>query len=282
MAANKVLDGKVALITGAASKRGMGHAITLRLAEEGADVIVMDKFSAPKSLWPGDEGWRGLEEVVDEVKALGKEGLALVADIANTREVDEGVQQALDKFGKIDILVHCAGIRGPVGVPIIEGNEADWRELFNVNTIASFIISRAVARDMVKRNEGGKIVHIASAAGRIGAPGSAAYAASKWATIGLVKSLALELAPYKINVNAINPGFFSTNLRDQDALEKSRKSGVSIDDYKKEEHKHLIPMVPLGRMGSLEDITKLILFLVTPQSEYMTGQDINITGGHLM
>jgi 3-oxoacyl-[acyl-carrier protein] reductase len=282
MAANKVLDGKVALITGAASKRGMGHAITLRLAEEGADVIVMDKFSAPKSLWPGDEGWRGLEEVVDEVKALGKEGLALVADIANTGEVDEGVQQALDKFGKIDILVHCAGIRGPVGVPIIEGNEADWRELFNVNTIASFIISRAVARDMVKRNEGGKIVHIASAAGRIGAPGSAAYAASKWATIGLVKSLALELAPYKINVNAINPGFFSTNLRDQDALEKSRKSGVSIDDYKKEEHKHLIPMVPLGRMGSLEDITKLILFLVTPQSEYMTGQDINITGGHLM
>ena len=282
MAANKVLDGKVALVTGAASKRGMGHAITLRLAEEGADVVVMDKFPAPKSLWPGDEGWKGLEEVVDEVKALGKECLALVTDIANAKEVDEGVQKAIDKFGKIDILVHCAGIRGPVGVPVVEGDEADWRELFNVNTIASFIISKAVAKDMVKRNEGGKIVHIASAAGRIGAPGSAAYAASKWATIGLVKTLALELAPYKINVNAINPGFFSTNLRDQDALEKSKKSGVSIDDYKAEEHKHLIDMVPLGRMGTMEDITKLVFFLVTDESEYMTGQDFFITGGHQM
>lgn len=282
MVAKNSLEGKVALVTGAASKRGMGHAITLRLAEEGADVVVMDKFSAPKSLWPGDENWKGLDEVVDEIQALGKEGLALVADIADTKEVDRGVQKALDKFGKIDILVHCAGIRGPVGIPVVEGDEADWRELFDVNTIASFIISRAVAKDMIRRNEGGKIVHIASAAGRLGAPGSAAYAASKWATIGLVKSLALELAPYKINVNAINPGFFSTNLRDQDAQEKSQKSGVSIDEFKKKEHEHLITMVPLGRMGTMEDITKLILFLVTTESEYMTGQDINITGGHLM
>jgi NAD(P)-dependent dehydrogenase (short-subunit alcohol dehydrogenase family) len=282
MVSGNSLDGKVALVTGAASRRGMGHAIALRLAQEGANVVVMDKYKAPRSLWPGDEEWKGLDEVVGEIEALGKEALAVLADVADTQEVNEAVKNALNKFGKIDILVHGAGIRGPVGVPVVDSNEEDWRQLFNINTIGAFILSKAVAKDMIRRNEGGKIVHIASAAGRIGAPGSAAYAASKWAVIGLVKSLALELAPYKINVNAINPGFFSTNLRDQDALEKSKKSGVTIEEYKKKEHEMLITMVPLGRMGTMEDITKLILFLISEQSEYLTGQDINITGGHLM
>jgi len=117
---------------------------------------------------------------------------------------------------------------------------------------------------------------------RTGAPGSAAYAASKWAVIGLVESLALELAPYKINVNAINPGFFSTNLRDETAVRDSAKAGKSIDQYREEEYKMLSKMVPLGRMGTTEDVAKLIFFLVSPESDYMTGQDINLTGGVLM
>lgn len=278
----KRLEGKVAFITGAASKRGMGHAVALRFAEEGAKVVVTDKFAAPKSVWAGDEGWRGLDEVVEEIEARGSEGLAVVADISKSKEVDDAVKQAVDKFGKIDILVSCGGIRGTVGVPVVEGDEKEWHRMFDINTIGAFIVSRAVARDMIRRNEGGKIVHIASAAGRIGAPGSAAYAASKWAVIGLVKSLALELAPYKVNVNAINPGFFATNLRDDDATTKSKKAGISIEEFRKDEYQMLTKMVPLGRMGTMEDITRLILFLVTPESEYMTGQDINITGGHLM
>jgi NAD(P)-dependent dehydrogenase (short-subunit alcohol dehydrogenase family) len=278
----KRLDGKVAFITGAASKRGMGHAIALKFAQEGAKVVVIDKFAAPRSVWEGDEAWRGLDEVVEEIEAAGSEGLAVVADISSSKEIDEAVKQTLDKFGRIDILVNCGGIRGTVGVPVVEGDEKEWQQMFNINTIGTFIVSRAVARDMIKRNEGGKIVLIASAAGRIGAPGSAAYAASKWATIGLVKSLALELAPYKINVNAINPGFFATNLRDNDAETKSKKAGVTIEEFRRDEYQMLTKMVPLGRMGTMEDITKLILFLVTPESEYMTGQDINITGGHLM
>jgi NAD(P)-dependent dehydrogenase (short-subunit alcohol dehydrogenase family) len=165
---------------------------------------------------------------------------------------------------------------------VVDGDEAEWRQIFNVNTFGSFIISRAVAKDMIRRNEGGKIVLIASAAGKIGAPGSAAYAASKWAVIGLVQSLALELAPYKINVNAINPGFFATNLRDDDAVSKSKKAGVTVEEFRVEEYKKLITMVPLGRMGRVEDIADLIFFLVSDQSNYMTGQAINITGGHLM
>ena len=279
---SNVLSGKVAFVTGAASKRGMGRTVALRLAKEGADVIVHDKFAAPKSAWAGDEEWKGLDEVVQEIEAMGRKGLAVVAGIENTAEVEAAVKTAIDKFGKIDILVNCAAIRGPVGVTVVEGDEKEWRLMFDINTIGPFIISKAIAGDMIKRNEGGKIVHIASDAGKIGVPGSAAYAASKWAVIGLVESLALELAPYKINVNAINPGFFSTNLRDNDAVEKSAKAGVSIEKFREEEYKMLDSMVPLKRMGKVEEIADLIFFLVSDQSDYITGQNININGGNFM
>ena len=279
---SNVLSGKVAFVTGAASKRGMGRTVALRLAKEGADVIVHDKFAAPKSAWAGDEEWKGLDEVVQEIEAMGRKGLAVVAGIENTAEVEAAVKTAIDEFGKIDILVNCAAIRGPVGVTVVEGDEKEWRLMFDINTIGPFIISKAIARDMIKRNEGGKIVHIASDAGKIGVPGSAAYAASKWAVIGLVESLALELAPYKINVNAINPGFFSTNLRDNDAVEKSAKAGVSIEKFREEEYKMLDSMVPLKRMGKVEEIADLIFFLVSDQSDYITGQNININGGNFM
>ncbi len=276
------MKGKVAFVTGAAAKRGMGHAIALRLAREGADVVVNDKFAAPKSMWQGDENWRGLDDVVAEIEAMGRQSLAVVAGVEDSKGMEAAVKAALDKFNRIDILVNCAGIRGPVGVPVVEGDEADWRQLFEVNSIGPFVVSKAVAKDMIRRNQGGKIVHIASAAGKIGAPGSAAYAASKWAVIGLVQSLALELAKYKINVNAINPGFFTTNLRDDDAVAKSKKAGMTIEEFREDEYKKLITMVPLGRMGKVEDIADLIFFLVSDQSDYMTGQAINITGGHLM
>ena len=279
---SNVLSGKVAFVTGAASKRGMGKTVALRLAKEGADVIVHDKFAAPKSAWAGDEDWKGLDEVVKEIEAMGRKGLAVVAGIENTAEVEAAVKTAIDEFGKIDILVNCAAIRGPVGVTVVEGDEKEWRLMFDINTIGPFIISQAIARDMIKRNEGGKIVHIASDAGKIGVPGSAAYAASKWAVIGLVESLALELAPYKINVNAINPGFFSTNLRDNDAVEKSTKAGISIEKFREEEYKMLDSMVPLKRMGKVEEIADLIFFLVSDQSDYITGQNININGGNFM
>jgi len=279
---SNALSGKVAFVTGAGSKRGFGRAIALRLAKEGADVVVLDKFTAPKSAWAGDGEWKGLDEVVKEIKAIGRKGLAVVAGIENTAEVEAAVQTAIDKFGKIDILVNCAAIRGPVGIPVVKGDEKEWRLMFDINTIGSFIISKAVARDMIKRNEGGKIVHIASAAGKIGAPGSAAYAASKWAVIGLVESLALELAPYNINVNAINPGFFATNLRDNDAVAKSTKAGITVEKFREEEYKMLSEMVPLKRMGKVEEIADLIFFLVSDQSAYITGQDIHINGGHYM
>jgi NAD(P)-dependent dehydrogenase (short-subunit alcohol dehydrogenase family) len=276
------LKGKVAFITGAAAKRGMGRAVAVRMAMEGADVMVTDKFAAPKSAWAGDENWKGLEEVVKEIEALGRKASWAVAGVENSKEVDAAVKAALDKFGKIDILVHCAGTRGPVGINIVDGDEKDWRLLFDVNTLGTMIVSKAVAKDMVRRNEGGNIVHIASAAGKLACPGSAAYAASKWAVIGIVQALALELAPYKIRVNAINPGFFPTNLRDDDATLRSMKAGITVEEFRKDEYKVLAASVPVKRMGRVEDIADVVYFLVSDQSQYMTGQAINVTGGTLM
>lgn len=276
------IKGKVAFVTGAASKRGMGHAVAVRLAQEGADVAVFDRFAAPKSAFGGDENWRGLDEVVEKVEAHGQKGLALTGDIASTVDVEAAVDATIKQFGNIDILVHCAGMRGSVGVPVVEGDEADWRKILDINLLGVFIISKAVARHMIAAKKGGKIVHVASVAGRVGAPGSAAYAASKWGTIGLVQSLALELAPHKINVNAINPGFFPTNLRDAEATAQAEKKGVTVDQFKAEEYAGLAKLVPLGRMGTMDDISNLITFLVSSQSDYMTGQDLNITGGFKM
>ena len=276
------LSGKVAFITGAAAKRGMGRAVAVRLAQEGADVMVTDKFAAPKSAWAGDEHWQGLEDVVKEIQSMGRKAISAVASVDSAAEVEAAVKKTLDTLGKIDILVNCAGTRGPVGVNIADGDEKDWRELFDVNAIGTMIVSRAVAKDMIRRNEGGKIVHIASAAGKLPCPGSAAYAASKWAVIGITQALAMELAPYKVNVNAINPGFFATNLRDEDATLHSKGKGITVEEFRKDEYKMLADMVPLKRMGKLEDITNLIFFLVTDASEYLTGVNINVTGGTLM
>ena len=276
------LSGKVAFVTGAAAKRGMGRAVALRLAQEGADVMVTDKFAAPKSAWAGDENWKGLEDVVREIEALGRKAIWAVAGVEDSKEVNAAVKATVDKFGRIDILVNCAGTRGPVGVSIADGDEKDWRLMFDVNSLGTMIVSKAVAKEMIRKNEGGKIVHIASAAGKLPCPGSAAYAASKWAVIGIVQALAMELAPYKINVNAINPGFFATNLRDDDATLHSKEKGITVEQFREEEYKMLTNMVPLKRMGKVEDIADVTYYLVSEQSQYITGVSINVTGGTLM
>jgi NAD(P)-dependent dehydrogenase (short-subunit alcohol dehydrogenase family) len=273
------LKGKVAFVTGAAAKRGMGRAVALRMAMEGADVMVTDKFAVPKSAWVGDEGWGGLPEVVKEVEALGRKAIYAVAGVENSKEVEAAVKATIDKFGQIDILINCAGTRGPVGVNIADGDEKDWELLFDVNTLGTMVVSKYVAKEMIKRNQGGRIVHIASAAGKLACPGSAAYAASKWAVIGITQALAMELAPYKVNVNSINPGFFPTNLRDEDATLHSKQKGITVEQFREDEYKMLSNMVPLKRMGTVEDIADLIYFLVSDQSKYLTGQSINITGG---
>jgi NAD(P)-dependent dehydrogenase (short-subunit alcohol dehydrogenase family) len=277
----KNLKGKVAMVTGAGSKRGMGRAVAVRLAGEGADVIVLDKYAVPRSIWPGDEGWGGLEEVAGEVRALGKKALAIVADIGNGKEVDESVAGALKEFGKIDILVHCGGIRGAMTTPVVELSEEEWRDIIDINLTGSFLISKAVARTMIPDGEGRKIVLIGSKAATQGYAGSSGYCASKHGLLGLGRTLAAELAQYKINVNIINPGGFDTNLRDQGIIRRAKEQGITLAEAIEQESQKTGPgpHVPLGRLGRPEEIADLVLFLVSDQSAYITGKAIDIDGG---
>jgi NAD(P)-dependent dehydrogenase (short-subunit alcohol dehydrogenase family) len=274
-----ILKGKIALVTGAGGKRGMGHTIALRFAREGADVAVVDKDAAPRSLFPGDEGWKGLDTVVAEIESLDRKALAVVADVSSSREVDAAVAKTLESFGKIDILVHCAAIRGPVTTPVIELAEGDWRRVLDVNLDGTFFVAKGVAKSMVARGEGGKIVLISSMGGVKGMPGSAAYCVSKFGVVGLVKTLALELAKHKIYVNAINPGAVTSNLRDSYHIEKGRAEGITVDKARERDYQKMSEGIPLGRMGTTEEIADLVLFLASDQSSYITGEAINISGG---
>ena len=273
------LSGKVAMVTGAASKRGMGHAIALRMAQEGADVIVTDKFAAPKSLFPGDEDWGGLDAIAGEIEAMGRKALAMTTDINDSKEVDNIVARSLEKFGKIDILVHAAAIRGPVGVPVVDLPEKDIRDIIDVDLVGSFLICKATARNMIDRGEGGKIVIFCSLAGTHGVPGSAAYSAAKYGTIGLTKSLALELAQYKINVNGINPGMIVTNLRDDSFTRMAEDQGITWEEARKQDHEALGTRIPWGRLGTPEEAADLAYFLVSDLSNYVTGEAIALGGG---
>ena len=273
------LEDKVALVTGAASKRGMGHAIALRLAREGANVAVVDKYAAPRSLFPGDEGWGGLDAEVAEIEALGRKALAMVVDISNSREVDKAVAKALEKFKKIDILVHCAAIHGPVETPIAELAEEDWRTVLDVNLTGSFLISKAVTKDMIVRGEGGRIVIIASMGGTHGIAGSGAYCASKWGVIGLVKTMALELGKHKINVNAINPGAIVTNIMDEAFAEMAKAQGITWVEARERDYQKISTGISLGRLGTTDEVADLAFFLASDMSTYITGEAIGIGGG---
>lgn len=275
------LEGKIAMVTGAASKRGMGRAIALRLASEGANIAILDKFAAPQSLYPGDENWGGLSEVADEIKSSGRDALPVVADISNSEEVNDAVNKTIEKFGKIDILINCAGIRGPVGIPVVELSEEDWKNIFATNSTGAFLISKAVARSMIHKGGGGKIIHIASIVGKqdFGVPGSAAYCASKHALLGLVRTLALELSQYGINVNAINPGAFITNLRDETCAKMGREQDIPMEEARKRDNQKMVSSIPLGRLGIPDEVAELALFLVSDHSSYITGEAVSISGG---
>jgi NAD(P)-dependent dehydrogenase (short-subunit alcohol dehydrogenase family) len=281
------LEGKVALVTGAAAKRSMGRAIALQVAKEGAHVAVADKLAAPKSIWPGDEGWAGLEAVVGEIEGWGSKGLAITADVSSAAEVQAMVDRTVAEFGTIDILVHCVGVRGPVPIPVVDLDEATWRMLLDVNLTGAFLVAKAAVKAMIADpagTAGKKIVLVSSMAGVSPYPGGAGYCASKHGVLGLMKTLARELAPYKINVNAINPGAFETNFRDESLLKQAADRGMSVEEALKNPPTGPTgsagpPPIPLGRLGTPKDIADLVSFLVSERASYITGEDINLSGG---
>ena len=211
------LTGKVAVVTGAGGRHGIGRAIAIRLAQEGADVVVTDIEQSLEAIRPADrqEGWQGLTSVVKEIEGLGRQALGLFSDVSDGAQVQDMVGQTLDRFGHIDVLVNNAGSRpGRDRVPVVELEEDAFDEVMRVNVRGTYLCSRAVARHMIDRGGGGKIIVISSGAGKRGIARYAAYCASKFALIGFTQSLAHELAPHQVNVNAICPGLVDSERVD--------------------------------------------------------------------
>jgi NAD(P)-dependent dehydrogenase (short-subunit alcohol dehydrogenase family) len=265
----------------------MGRAIAVQLAKDGADVVVADKFAVPGSIWADDAEWKGLDDVVAEIEAAGTRGLAVTADVSQSADVDDLVAAARREFGTIDILVHCVGVRGPVPVPVVDLDEATWRMLLDVNLTGAFLVSKAVAKTMIADPAlaaGRKIILVSSMAGVGPYPGGAGYAASKHGVLGLMKTLARELAPYKINVNAVNPGGFDTNFRDDSVAKQAADRGMTVEESLKAGTTGPTgqagpPPIPLGRLGTPQDIADLVSFLVSERAKYITGEDVNLSGG---
>lgn len=242
-----MLTDKVALVTGAS--RGIGRAISLSLAEKGAKVVAV---SQNKAL---------LDTLVDEITAAGGEALAVIADVVAADEVDAAVDKALEKFGRIDILVNNAGITRD-GL-LLRMKDEDWDSVLDTNLKGAFLFTRAVAKGMSKQRYG-RIINITSVVGEMGNPGQANYSASKAGMIGLTKSNAKELARRQVTVNAIAPGFIVTDMTE------------NLDDKTRES---LVSQIPLGRLGSAEDVAASVVFLASDAASYVTGQVISVNGG---
>lgn len=245
------LAGKVALVTG--GSRGIGRAIALTLAEHGADVAIN---------YAGNTA--AAEEVAAAIEKLGRKALLVQGSVADTNGVADIVGRVVKELGRLDILVNNAGITRD-GL-LMRMKEADWDDVMNTNLKGVFNCSKAVLRTMMKQ-KGGRIVNMASVVGEMGNAGQANYASAKAGVIGFTKSLAKEVASRNITVNAVAPGFIATDM-----------TSVLTDEQKAE----MARTISLGRAGEPQDVANAVLFLVSDEAAYITGQVLNVDGGMVM
>ncbi|MCG9128269.1 SDR family oxidoreductase [Candidatus Poribacteria bacterium] len=274
------LTGKIALVTGAAGEFGLGRSIALKLAKDGADVVVNDVVEKPYDLDTSE--WRGLQDVVHEIKSLGKRSLGLVTDITNSDEVAAMIEKIVSEFGKIDILVNNAGAKpGKDRVFTVDLDEKEWDRVITVNAKGTFLCSQAVSRHFIERKIQGKIINISSVAGKEAMPRYAAYSASKFAIIGFTQALALELAPYQINVNAVCPSLVDTERVTQ-LVNVLAENNEQFKDKYEELIQNRSGLVPLGRLATRTDVANTVSFLASEQSNFLTGLSIPVAGGAML
>jgi len=246
------LKNKVAIVTG--SRRGIGKSIALELAKEGAKVVI------------SDVDLKGCQTVCDEIKKIGSDAIAVKCDVSKKRDVDAIVKKTIQKFKRIDILVNNAGVF--LTKPFVQMTEKDWDFVLDINLKGVFLCTNAVAKQMIKQ-ESGKIISIASIAGKVGFMNASAYCASKAGIVNLTRELAMELSPYNINVNAVAPGVIVTKMTD-DMLKDKKTKEV------------LLANTPLGRFGQPEEIGKAVVFLASDNSNFITGHTLVMDGGWLI
>jgi 3-oxoacyl-[acyl-carrier protein] reductase len=245
------LQGQVALVTGAS--RGIGRAIAERLAREGALVLV--NYVQQQA---------AAEETCAAIAADGGQAALCRFDIANGAEVTAAVQQAVERYGKIDVLVNNAGLS--IDNLLLRLKEEEWDRVIDVNLKGAFLCTKAVVRSMLKQ-KGGRIINLTSVVAQTGNAGQAAYTAAKAGVIGFTKTMAKELASRSITVNAVAPGFIETDMTG--SLPDQVKSGY-------------LSLIPAGRWGTAAEVAELVAFLAGPLAGYITGQVINVNGGMYM
>ena len=244
------LAGRVALVTGAS--QGIGHACALALAREGATVVVAARSQ------------QKLEELAAQIAAAGGKAAVFVMDVAEEEQVKSAIKAAIGQFGKIDILVNNAGITRDQLV--MRMKRADWDSVLNTNLTSAYLCIQQVIPSMLKQRWG-RIINITSIFGQMGQAGQANYAASKAGLIGLTMAIAREVASRSITCNAVAPGFIETNM-----------TAVLSEEFKQ----NAVKMIPLGRVGTSDDVANAVCFLASEESSYITGHVLNVNGGMLM
>jgi 3-oxoacyl-[acyl-carrier protein] reductase len=245
------LMNKVSIVTGGA--QGLGKAIALELARKGSHLVV------------GDVNLKAAQRVTEEVHALGRRALALRVDVSKATDVNEMADRVVKEFGRIDILVNNAGICQVISIE--EMTEEDWDRVMNVNLKGVFLSSRAVM-GVMKKQRSGRIVNMGSVAGKVGGIATGAnYSVSKAGVICFTKALARELAPYGVTVNAVAPGVIETDMT----------RGITQGDFT-----DYLKAIPLGMIGSAEDVSHAVAFLVSDEARYITGEILDVNGGMLM
>ncbi len=249
MSCCKKLEGKVAIVTGGA--RGIGKSISEKLASEGASLALVDVLLEVA------------EQTAAEFRSKGVNALAVKADVSKLAEAEEAVAKTIEHFGQVDILVNNAGITKDT--LLLRMTSDDWQKVLDINLTGAFNFIKAIIRPMMKK--GGKIVNISSVVGRMGNVGQANYSASKAGMIGLTKSVAKEFASRNVTCNAIAPGFIATEMT-------HKLPQAAIDSF--------LIVTPMKRPGTPEDVAKAVCFFCTADSDYITGQVLNVDGGMLM
>ena len=278
------LDGKVALITGAGGMKGIGRACALKLAAQGADIVLSDFKREAKDLPPQEirARWRSIDSVGEEVEALGRRCLKIWCDLTVSKEIEDMASRAAAYFGHVDILVNNArAIIGRDRVGVTALREEVWDRFLRVNTTAVFLCTKFVGRIMVEKGNGGRIINIASDASKRAKPNTAAYTTSKFAVIGLTQASALDLAPHRITVNAVCPGSVNTDRFNYWEADQAKEKGLTLEEFRASIVTDIGKSVPLGRIAEPEDVANLVAFLAAGEAAFITGQAYNVNGGTL-
>jgi D-sorbitol dehydrogenase (acceptor) len=254
------LEGKTAIVTGGA--QGIGRACARRFAGEGAKVVI------------GDLQEDGAKAVAKEIADAGGQAVGMALDVRDQQQAQAFVDRAVAEFGSVDILMNNAGVIR--NTPFLEITEEEWDLLFDVNCKGMLWCSQAAARQMIKQGRGGKIINVASQAGRRGEALVLTYCASKAAVISMTQSMGLALAEHKINVNAIAPGIVDTPLWESNDRRFAELLGMEIGEPKRT----FVASIPLGRIEQPEDVAGMAAFLASPDSDYITQQTYNVDGGN--